>query len=196
MPDFKTASPIIRFGLIVAGVALCAGAVAAPAAAQPRDQPPVVVDELTVTGRYGVGAEVRALSAAVSYRDLDLTTEEGRDALRQRVRAAAYDLCRRLGEAGAGDTPLAPSCERGAIDSAREQERLAVANAVPRAYAVVPPPAPQPEAVAPAAETYGRTASVTTETVTNPPVQDTPANRAAYGGPNSTGGRRTTPAGN
>jgi hypothetical protein len=82
------------------------------------------------------------------------------------------------------------------MDSARDQERLAAANAVPRAYAVAPPPEPEPEAAAPAAESYGQVASVTTETVANAPVRDTPENRAAYGGPMSNGGRRSAPAGN
>ncbi|MDB5448295.1 MAG: hypothetical protein JWQ97_3612, partial [Phenylobacterium sp.] len=36
---------------------------------------------------------------------------------------------------------------------------------------------------------------ITTETVTNGPVPDTPANRSAYGGPTSNGGRRTAPSG-
>lgn len=135
------------------GLALAVGLSAAPA----RLAAQTVVDELTVTGRYGVGPSVRSLSTAVSYHDLDLTTEAGRDALRQRVRAAAYDLCRRLGEAGNGGTPLVPSCERDAMNSAAGQERLAAAGGVPGAYAV-----------APAADAYGRTASFTTEPATTP----------------------------
>jgi UrcA family protein len=181
------------------GLALAAGA-ATFAVAQPGY---ATVDELTVTGRYGVGANVPSLSTAVSYRDLDLTTNAGRDALSQRVRSAAYDLCRRLGESGAGDTALAPSCERDAMNSARDQERLAVATAAPRTYAAGPAPqgyvaplGPNPADEAASAASYGRSASFTTETVTNGPVPDTAANRRAYGGPMSDGGRRTAPAGN
>lgn len=160
--------------------------------------------ELTVTGRYGVGSDVRSLSAPVSYRDLDLATQGGRDLLRERVRMTAQDLCRRLGEAGTGGPALTPSCERDAINSVAEQERIAFAGATSRAYAVNPPSEPSAAPVgatgaidaAPAAETYGRTASVTTQTVTNGPVPDTPENRARFGGPMSRGGQRTAPAGN
>jgi hypothetical protein len=96
-----------------------------------------------------------------------------------------------------------PSCQQGAIDSAREQERIAFAAATPRAYAVAPPAAEpyvapmEPSAsAAPAAESYGQAASVTVSTVTNGPVPDTVENRQRYGGPMSNGGRRTQPAGN
>jgi hypothetical protein len=51
-------------------------------------------------------------------------------------------------------------------------------------------------AAAPSASSYGAEASYTTQTVTNGPVPDTAANRSAYGGPISNGGRATTPAGN
>jgi len=189
MSKSKTPSTSSSLGRRLAGLALLAGMASAAGSVAAQ----TVVDELTVTGRYGVGPNVRSLSTAVSYRDLDLTTQAGRDVLSQRVRIAARDLCRRLGEPGNLGTAAAPSCERDAIMSAREQERFAAANATPDAYAAAPP-APAP--VAPAAESYGQTASVTTETVANQPVRDTPENRAAYGGPMSNGGRRTAPAGN
>ena len=192
MSKSKTPAASFSLGRRLAGVALFAGVAfaASPLAAQ------TVADELTVTGHYGVGPNVRTLSTAVSYHDLDLTTQTGRDVLSQRVRTAARDLCRRLGEPGNMGTAAAPSCERDAINSAREQQRLAAANATPHSYAVNPPePAPAP--VAPTAESYGQGASsVTTETVTNPPVRDTPENRATYGGPMSSGGQRTAPNGN
>jgi UrcA family protein len=196
MSKSKTPSASSSLGRRLAGLALFAGmaSAAGPIAAQSLGAQ-TVADELTVTGRYGVGPNVRSLSTAVSYRDLDLTTQAGRDALSQRVRAAARDLCRRLGEPGNLGTAAAPSCERDAINSTRDQQRLAAANAVSPAYAAVPP-APAPAPLAPAAESYGQAASVTTETVANQPVRDTPENRAAYGGPMSNGGRRTTPAGN
>lgn len=191
MPKTATRACALSLG------ALLAAAAAAPSFAQ------TVVDELTVTGRYGVGPEVRSLSAAVSYRDLDLTTEAGRAVLRQRVKDTARDLCERLGEANTTDTPLIPSCERAAVDSASRQERFAFLNAPPL-YPVAPPDqayvAPagtNPADEAPAAPSYGtQAATITNETVTNGPVPDTPQNRSAYGGPMSNGGRRTTPSGN
>ena len=140
---FKSAaSPVLWLG-----AALIAGA-AAPAMAQ-------TVEELTVTGRQGVGPNTRSLSAVVSYRDLDLTTEAGRTVLTQRVRSTAQDLCRRLGEDNMGATGTAPSCEQDAIGSVSEQQRVAIANARPRSYATTP---------APAAEGEGRPASATPPT--------------------------------
>lgn len=181
------------------GLALAAGlCAAAPARAQ------TVVQELTVTGRYRVGPDVRSLSGPVSYADLDLTTESGRQMLRERVRLTAHDLCRRLGEAGMGATPAAPSCEQDAIASAREQMRVAMDTAGAPAYAAAPRTEPYVAAVgtsaaaetATAAESFGQPASVTVETVANAPVPDTVENRERYGGPMSNGGRRTAPAGN
>jgi len=181
----SAASPALwlRAALIAGGVA-----VAAPALAQ-------TVEELTVTGRQRVGPETRTLSAAVSYRDLDLTTESGRTVLTQRVRSTAQDLCRQLGEQNMGSAAVAQSCERDAINSASDQQRVAIANAEPRNLAeTTPAPAP----VAPAAEEQGQPAgaTVTNRTTTMNPVPDTPENREAFGGPNSAAGRRTTPRGN
>lgn len=183
-------------GVLAAGVAV---AWAGTAWAQ------ATVGEVTVTGRYGVGPETRSLSAPVSYGDLDLTTGAGREALRQRVKLTARDLCHQLGEANMGATAGQPSCEQDAVNSATQQERIAFEQASAQAYAVNPPTAPvesadvsADEASAPAATSYGQQASatVTTETVANPPVRDTPENRARYGGPMSQGGQRTAPAGN
>jgi len=170
--------------------ALIAGAavVAVPAVAQ-------TVEELTVTGRQGVGPNTRSISAVVSYHDLDLTTESGRAVLDQRVRATAQDLCRRLGENNMGSTGAAPSCEQDAMNSVGQQRQVAIANARPHDYATT---APAPAAVAPAAESQGEpaAATVTNRTVTMNPIPDTRENREAFGGPNSAAGRRTTPKGN
>jgi UrcA family protein len=165
-----------------------AAAAAAPAFAQ-------TVEELTVIGRQGVGPNTRSLSAVVSYRDLDLTTETGRTVLNQRVRSTAQDLCRQLGENNMGSTGAAPSCEQDALNSVGEQQRVAITNARPHNYATT---SPAPAPVAPAAESQGQPASatVTNRTVTNGPVPDTPENREAFGGPNSAAGQRTTPKGN
>ena len=89
------------------------------------------VEEVVVVARYQ-GKELRSLKVPVSYRDLDLTTEPGRKTLKERVKATAAEACRRLGEAGAGETPMVPSCERGAVESAAQQMRVAIASAVPR----------------------------------------------------------------
>ena len=177
------------------GFAAAAGlwAGAAPAMAQATAQ------ELTVTGRYGADPNVQTLSAAVSYADLDLTTEAGRQMLGERVKLTARDLCKQLGEDPASVTPPAPSCQQAALDSVREQQRMAIAQATPRTMAAAPAPtetASMASEPAPAAETYGQAASVTVQTVTNGPVPDTAENRQRYGGPMSAGGRRTEPRGN
>lgn len=54
------------------------------------------------------------------------------------------------------------------------------------------------EVTAPAASatSYAQSASVTTTTVTNGPVADTPENRAKYGQPMSNAGKRTSARGN
>ncbi len=49
---------------------------------------------------------------------------------------------------------------------------------------------------APAAGGYAQSVSVTTTTVTNGPVADTPENRAKYGSPMSRAGKRTAARGN
>lgn len=51
-------------------------------------------------------------------------------------------------------------------------------------------------APAASATSYAQAASVTTTTVTNGPVADTPENRAKYGQPMSNAGKRTTARGN
>jgi UrcA family protein len=169
--------------------ALLAGA-AAPALAQ-------TTGELTVTGHWRVGENVRSLSAAVPYNDLDLNTVAGRDMLKQRVNATAHDLCDRLGE-GNTSSGVAPSCEQDAMSSARDGIKVAIANSYMPNYAYLPD---EPYVAPVGATAYGANASavaptVTTQTVTNGAVPDTPENRARYGGPMSHGGRMTTPSGN
>ena len=183
-------------------LALGLSAIVAPALAQ------VVVPEVTVVGRWGPNGP-RSLSRPVSYADLDLTTARGRHILDRRIHNTAYELCRELGEQPKVRTPpLLQSCEQHAVASAMREERIAFAEARPRGYAVVvPQPAPDRAyvapsgydggyAAAPAAPSYGAEASYRTETVTNGPVPDTPANRARFGGPMSNAGQRTAPAGN
>ena len=62
-------------------------AFAAPVLAQPT------TEDIIVEGRYGtVPDSVKTLSQAVSYADLDLSTQAGRDLLRQRIRLTARFL--------------------------------------------------------------------------------------------------------
>jgi|KBSSwiStaDraftv2_1062776.scaffolds.fasta_scaffold02843_12 UrcA family protein len=191
--------------------ALLAGAglllMAAPAFAQST------VGEITVTGRFG---EASRLSAPVSYADLDLTLKSDQDVLKTRIKDTAKDLCRQLGEANQGSSPLVPTCEEGAWRDAQKQmtDAIAMAPGKTRTSAAVNPPATDSSATeaAPIADTTAaappavdassvdRTAAepatVTVQTVTNGPVADTPANRVKYGQPLSRAGRMTQPAGN
>jgi UrcA family protein len=158
--------------ILLAAAAAAALASLVPAVAQAGP-------EVTVTGRYGVGPQTRSLSETVSYADLDLSTSSGREALRQRVRRTAREVCSQLSGRAAPATPMVRACVRDAVGSVEALE-------------------PQLAAVAPAAAAYGReaAASVTVATVTNGPVPDTPENRLRYGPPISAGGRRTAPTGN
>lgn len=112
--------------------ALAAGLAAGAAGLHPaRGTAQTVSDEVVVTARYH-GRELRSLSVPVSYRDLDLSAQAGRETLKRRVRDAAKEACRRLGEANVGGSHVDPSCEQAAIDGAAEQERVAFARAKPR----------------------------------------------------------------
>jgi UrcA family protein len=190
----RSALPGALFATLLAGAA-------APAFAQPT-----MVEGLTITGHYRVGENVRSLSAAVPYNDLDLNTIAGRDVLRQRVRATASDLCDRLGESRSS-VSAAPSCEQDAWNNARDQIRVAIAEQRMPSYVYIAPDEPYvalagPTAenatgyAAPAAATVPPAPTYTIRTVTNGSVPDTPDNRARYGGPMSQGGRATAPAGN
>ena len=121
-----------------AALALGAAATAAPAAAQYAydNYSGAYVDEVVVPGtRYRYRGDGPAtLSRVVSYRDLDLTTYDGQQVLKMRVRATARDICRELGEGRGNGGPLLRSCEDDAVRSARGQMRFAVARAQSRSY--------------------------------------------------------------
>ena len=72
-----------------------------------------------------------------------------------------------------------PDDSQGYVESAPAAEPMAD-GATSQMYSAAPAPSPE----------------VRTTLVTNGPVPDTPENRARFGGPDSNGGDRTTPAGN
>jgi UrcA family protein len=107
----------------------------APAAAQDS------AEEIIVTGSLGeVPDSVRTLSQSVSYADLDLSTEAGRDILRHRVSLTARFLCDKLGE---GDTssPIVPSCRDAAVSDAMSRVETLQSSFAPRGTTWVRPPA-------------------------------------------------------
>jgi UrcA family protein len=170
----------LRSTLLAAAVLATAG-LAVPAAAQ-------TVEELTVTG-HALRNNPQSLSETVSYADLDLTQASQRAILNARVTAAAGRVCDRLNEARPHAGNLGHSCQEVAVRNASDQVRLAFADARNMARLA---------SAAPAAGSYSSEASavVPTGLSASPPVPDTRANRARYGGPMSHAGRRTAPAGN
>lgn len=98
-------------------------------------------EEIIVEGRFGtVPDSVKTLSQAVSYADLDLSTDAGRDLLRQRVRLTARFLCNKLGETSSS-TPIVPSCQAEAVRSAMSRVGTIEEKFAPRGTTWVRPPA-------------------------------------------------------
>lgn len=105
----------------------CAMALPLPAHAQTADE------EITVMGRYGrVPDSVQSLSQAVSYADLDLSTQAGRDILRRRVSLTARYLCDKLGETDVASTGPVPSCRDAATKDAMSRLGTIEAHFAPR----------------------------------------------------------------
>lgn len=128
---------------LVAAAGLAALALPAVAQSAYVDDGPYV-DEVVVTPSVRPSLDGPArLSQAVSVRDLDLTSYEGRRMLDMRIRATAHTLCRALGEGSGNGGPLLPSCEDQARRDARPQVRVAVNQAyATRAYAYADTGAP------------------------------------------------------
>ncbi len=129
--------------------ALCAAAGVAALAATAPAHAQQYVEEIVVEGYQGkLPRNVDRAATVVSYADLDLTTEWGRDELRQRVRLTARYLCEKLGETD-HSTGVVPSCRDKAYRDTMKRVGTVEANAVPRGAAWVQPPrwaAPYPAA--------------------------------------------------
>jgi UrcA family protein len=107
----------------VLGVVCAMGVVTAPPALGKEG-----AGQFTVLGRHDTGDE-HSLTAAVSYRDLDLATRDGRAALRARVWKTAEKLCARIGESHINSATRALSCEDQAVYGASGQLQAAFAQA-------------------------------------------------------------------
>lgn len=102
--------------LIGIGVASAMMVSALPAAAQDSSE-----DEITVIGNYGkVPDDTQSLSQAVSYADLDLSTDYGWNELKTRIRLTARFLCDKLGEPDFASPPV-PSCRDAATRDAMQR---------------------------------------------------------------------------
>ena len=107
-------------------------AAAAPSFAQSSE-------EIVVSGRYGkVPGSVQSLSIPVSYSDLDLSTQAGRDILRHRLNLTARFLCTKLGESDMSD-PIAPSCRDAAVKDAMARVGTVEEGFAPRGTSWVAP---------------------------------------------------------
>jgi UrcA family protein len=96
-------------------------------------------EEIVVTGEYGQAPDsVKSLSQSVSYADLDLSTEPGRDELRHRVSLTARFLCNKLGESGASSS-ITPSCQQETVRNAMKRVGTIEANFGPRGTTWVKP---------------------------------------------------------
>lgn len=135
----------------LAATALCAAPLALLApVAMAQD----AAEEIIVTGRYGtVPDSVKTLSQSVSYADLDLATDAGKQELRHRVKLTARFLCDKLGENPAS-SPVVDSCRDDATKDAIARVGTLEANFAPRGTAWVQPPAWQPPYPADWTETY------------------------------------------
>ena len=123
----------------ICGSTLVAGALVAGASTAMAQ----TSEDIIVTGRYGtVPDSVQTLSQAVSYYDLDLSTEAGRKELRQRVSLTARFLCDKLGESSTAPGPgNVPSCRQGATKDAMERIGTIEQGFAPRGSAWVQPKA-------------------------------------------------------
>jgi UrcA family protein len=118
MPSLGRHLPVSLLGVV------CAMGFAAAPPAFGED----VAGNFTVLGHATTPYE-HGLTAAVSYRDLDLTTRAGRAALRERVWKTAEKLCARMGEGRVNSATRALSCEDQAVYCASDQLQNAFARA-------------------------------------------------------------------
>jgi UrcA family protein len=97
----------------------------------------VPLDEITITAprhrpeRSAIGAPIEdvALSEAVRYDDLDLTTDRGIHRLHERISDTARQLCRRLDETHPIAVSDSPPCYRTAMENAAPMAIAAIDRA-------------------------------------------------------------------
>ena len=117
-------------------LAIIASAVAFPAAVSAQRPP----EEIVVTGRFTrAPANVRTLSQAVGYADLDLSTAAGRNEMRHRINLTARFLCDKLGENNTSRAVV--SCRDDASRDALARLGTIEQSSAPRGTTWVRPPA-------------------------------------------------------
>jgi UrcA family protein len=117
----------------MAMLALIGTAVAGGAVAQQEEGVTVTasrVPKVEVTEpKPGSIMKTVSLSYGVSYSDLDLTTADGKEQLKARVRQAAEDACGELDRQYPMAEPKGQRCVGAAVDSAKDQVHDAIAAA-------------------------------------------------------------------
>jgi UrcA family protein len=123
-----TASLFAALGLLLGASSASAGGCGAYAG-----NAPVIANENVTVGapqmQYGpqrFDTQAVSLSQAVGFADLDLCTDAGADALKDRIRKIARNMCRSFAMRGADFIPAYPSCYTSTI-----------ANVMPRADAAI-----------------------------------------------------------
>ncbi|HTW36632.1 MAG TPA: UrcA family protein [Rhizomicrobium sp.] len=130
----------VLFGAMGAALALALATASADAQDDSGGSPEQVTvsppQGYTVTPAGFVPIVVVSQSRLVHYEDLDLRTEDGADALRSRIYAAARSICKRLNfqypatYQGLSDgRPIDPDCYRGAINRALPGAEAAINSA-------------------------------------------------------------------
>ncbi len=89
-------------------------------------------EEIIVTGQGRTPQNVKSLTQAVSYADLDISTEAGKKELRHRVHLTGRYLCDKLGESATTSVTAAPSCRDAAVKDAMSRVGTLEAQAAPR----------------------------------------------------------------
>jgi UrcA family protein len=148
------------------------------------------VEELVITG-HGHGERSASASQRVSYADLNLTRAGDQAVLKHRIVAAAREVCREVGEDAPLRGNLGRSCQDASLRDAMIQVRVAFADA--HAYQAF---AANDLAPFDAGAMGANVSATVADPTTNGPIPDTVANRARYGGPASTAGKRSMAKGN
>jgi UrcA family protein len=140
----KTPSFATHAGILSGAMGVALGLALAAASADAQDNFAGTPGDVTVSPPQGYAFNPAGLvpivtvsqSRLVHYEDLDLSTQDGADTLRNRIYAAARSICNRLNfqypatYQGVNDgPPIDPDCYRGAINRALPRAEAAITTA-------------------------------------------------------------------
>lgn len=103
--------------------------IAAPALGQPMETVTVEAVREVKVGQTSVGVPVSEITvrSRVSYADLDLTTDAGAKAFKDRIRDAAAGACKEMNVRVPAEGSSVESCTRDAVKSAMVEADQAIA---------------------------------------------------------------------